>query len=231
MDSEDEIFNHIREVATLYRSQTQTEINEVNLSAWIRRGELDFDKVKENMPPYNKKDFQSWIETKSWEEKQTSTHYFKSLPNVLKKFGVGLVLLPYMPKTVYGAVKWIDGHPVVMISDREQDLATCWYTLFHEFGHVLFHENKLVIDGVINDGEYKGQLAQRERDANKFANHYLFNGDDLRKHIFKLKQESNYEPQSLISEYYNVKPMFVGYWMRKAQYYPAQYHRIPITFS
>lgn len=53
MDSEDEIFNHIREVATLYRSQTQTEINEVNLSAWIRRGELDFDKVKENMPPYN----------------------------------------------------------------------------------------------------------------------------------------------------------------------------------
>ncbi|MDD3151953.1 MAG: hypothetical protein PHE45_03495, partial [Bacteroidales bacterium] len=45
VDSEDEIFNHIREVATLYRSQTQTEINEVNLSAWIRRGELDFDKV------------------------------------------------------------------------------------------------------------------------------------------------------------------------------------------
>lgn len=230
VDNEEEINAHIRETCALYHSQNQTEVDEINLSGWIRRGELDYEKMGE-LPSYNKEKLKEWIDGRTWDEKLTSVSFFKTIPKILSEFGVCLVLLPYMQKTVYGAVKWKNGHPIIMISDREQDLATCWFTLFHEFGHVLLHENELAIDGMLNGNEPKGKTSQRERDANKFANMYLFNGDDLRKRIFELKRSNNYEPQTKLASYYNVKPLFVGYWMRKAQYYPAQYHRIPISFS
>lgn len=229
-NSEEEIKNIIKETGILYRDQNQTLVDEINLSAWIRRGELDYRKTG-NIPIYDKSKLKEWIEEKKWDAQLESVHYFESLPQILHNFGVCLVLIPYMPKTIYGAVKWIDGHPIIMISDREQDLATCWFTLFHELGHVLLHENELSMDGMINGGESKGQMTQREKDANKFANSYLFNGDDLRKHVFELKRMNIYECQGALAKRFDVKPIFVGYWMRKAQYYPNQHYKISITFS
>lgn len=229
VDSEEEIFAHIKQTGILYRSQNQTDVDEINLSAWIRRGEIDFSNM--DVAEYNEEKFQQWVDARDWNKKLNSVAYFKSLPKILKEFGICLVLLPYLSKTVYGAVKWIDGHPVVMISDRDQDLATCWFTLFHEFGHMVKHKNELSIDGMINGKEPKGQAALRERDANKYANTYLFNGGELRKHIFELKRNNEFESQTVLAAKYNVESLFVGYWMRKAQYYPAQHNHISITFS
>lgn len=226
-DSEKDIFEHVSRTGTLYRSQNQTEVDELNLSAWLRRGELDFEKVQTDIPPYNKESLQRWIDSYEWSEKVESPVYFRSIPKILYEFGVSVILIPYLSKTVYGAVEWKSGHPIVMVSDREQDLATCWFTLFHELGHVILHENELSIDGMINSNKVS---ERREKDANKFANKYLFFGDDLRKHIFELKKNNNFESQAEIADRYKVNPIFVGYWMRKAQYYPSHHKRIPIHF-
>lgn len=231
VDSEEEIFSHAKDTGGLYRTQNQTGVDEINLSAWMRRCELDFYAQKDGLPVYNEVKLQDWIDSKVWYSQLNNQIYFKSLPNVLREFGVCLILLPYLPKTIYGAVKWLDDYPVIMISDREHDLATCWFTLFHEFGHTLKHKNELVIDATINDKEPKGIAAVREREANKFANTYLFNGDGLRKRIFELKRTYVYESQSTLVNKYGVKPLFVGYWMRKAQYYPTYGYHLPIDFK
>jgi Zn-dependent peptidase ImmA (M78 family) len=230
VNSEKEIFDCAESTRVLYRSQNQTEVDEINLSAWLQRGELDYRKM-ENLAEYDESKLMEWIEKREWREKITSLSYFRSLPKILKEFGVCLLLLPYIHKTVYGAVKWMDGHPVIMVSDRDQDLATCWFTLFHEFGHVIKHRDELIIDGMINGNVSKKKIARRECEANKFANEYLFNGDDLRKHIFELRRTDTFESQRDLSVHYNVEPIFVGYWMRKAQYYPQQRPNIPISFS
>ena len=222
VDSEEEIFEHVK--------ATGVHVDEINLAAWLRRGELDFAKQKDEMPAYDKQGLMDWIEGRSWKERLEQVSYYKDIPKLLNQFGVCVVLIPYLQKTIYGAVKWIEGHPVIMVSDRDQDLATCWFTLFHEFGHVILHENELAIDGMIDGRESKGKINKRESEANKFASSYLFNGDDLRKHIFELKRNDDYENQDEIATLYNVERLFIGYWMKKAQYYPSQHHHIPISF-
>lgn len=231
VDSEEDIFSYAQDTGVLYRTQNQTGVDEINLSAWIRRCELDFYAQKNELLNYDESKLFNWIDSKVWYSHLNDQAYFKSLPNVLREFGASLILLPYLPKTIYGAVKWHDGHPIIMISDRDNDLATCWFTLFHEFGHTLKHKNELIIDGMINGKEPKGKAAVREREANKFANTYLFKGDSLRKRIFELKRTHVYETQSSLVKNYGVEPLFVGYWMRKAQYYPTLGYHLPIDFE
>lgn len=231
LDSEEEIFEHASRTVALYREQNRSKVDEINLSGWLRRGELDYMKVGDKLPEYDKDGLMSWIEAGEWRSKLKNATYFKELPKLLHQYGIVVTLIPYLSNTVYGAVKWMDGHPVVMVSDRGQDLASCWFTLFHEFGHVMLHSDvQTSVDGSLNEST-QAQKDKREREANKFANKYLFNGDDLRKHIFQLKRDDNYETVAQIGQLYNVDEMFVGYWMHKAQYYPAAYAHHPISFA
>ena len=46
VDSEEEIFEHVK--------ATGVHVDEINLAAWLRRGELDFAKQKDEMPAYDK---------------------------------------------------------------------------------------------------------------------------------------------------------------------------------
>ena len=154
--------------------------------------------------------------------------YFKSLPSIFSSFGVGLVFVPSLPKTVYGAIRWIENKPLIQISDRGHDLISCWFTLFHELGHAIKHKNVEIYEGEIN--ESKAKQNKREKEANKFANEYLFNGDNLRKAVIDRKRAGLPMTAKLLAEEFNVLPIFVSYWLLKAQYAPAFQRRIQIDF-
>lgn len=227
VDSEQEIFEESEKVAALFRKQNSVQVNSVNLKAWLRRGELEFANM--NLPDYDEEAFTSWIEERTWEGSLEDPEYFKQLPSILSKFGMAVVLVPYVSNTVYGAVRWFDGKPLVQISDRGQDLATCWFTLFHEFGHVIKHRNEDIFEGTQN--EPKSRQNRREAEANKFANHYLFNGDNLRKTIFSNIRTQTYMNASSLSNEYDVNLLFVSYWLIKAQYQPTIQKRVHIDFG
>ena len=226
--SEADVFNEAEQVAVLFRQQNDVDVDPINLKAWLRRGELDFERM--NLPEYNQELLQTWIDEGQWKSNIESVDYFKSLPNILQSYGVALVLVPFLPKTVYGAVRWIDGHPLIQISDRNHDLATCWFTLFHEFGHVILHKNTESLDGTINE---ISKTAQRkiETEANLFASQYLFKGDELRKDIFGRVRKGEYIQPSELVKQYKVPMLFVAYWLIKAQYQPNFQKRIHIDFS
>ncbi len=226
VDSEEEIFEEAESVAALFRQQNNVQVDPVNLKAWLRRGELDYEKF--NLPEYDEKGFSEWIEKREWSSFLDDENYFKSLPEKLSVFGIALVFVPYLAKTVYGAVRWKDGHPLIQVSDRNQDLATCWFTLFHEFGHVLKHRNEDIFEGALN--EPKSKKDKREREANKFANSYLFNGDDLRKEVFENVRGGKLMTASDMAEKYKVNIIFVAYWFIKAQYQPTFQKRVHIDF-
>lgn len=226
VDCPKDIFNHSENKAALYRSQNGVEPDPINLYAWLRRGELDFQEL--NLPDYNDTMLKQWVNSKEWLNHVEDVSYFKSLPQIFKRFGVGLVLVPFLPKTVYGAVRWIESKPLIEISDRNNDLASCWFTLFHEIGHVLKHKDVDILEGEINDS--KVNLTKIEREANKFANAFLFNGDNLRKAVFDRLHTGVYMNANDLAEEFGVKSIFASYWLLKAQYEPAFQRRIQIDF-
>jgi hypothetical protein len=140
----EDILEKAESSVALYRTSS-FDPDTVNLYAWMRRGELDFRKL--NLPEYNRSAFEIWIEKGEWRNHITDETYFRQLPEIFKSYGVGLVFTRYLEKTVYGAVRWFDGNPLIQVSDKDKSLAVCWHTLFHETGHVLLHENDNVFEG------------------------------------------------------------------------------------
>ncbi|WP_314791653.1 ImmA/IrrE family metallo-endopeptidase [Tannerella forsythia] len=230
IDTEEELIEQSDRQVALFRTQNNVEVDKFNLHAWLRRGELDF--LGMSLPDYNEEGLMNWIESREWHKHIEDVSYFKQIPSILSKFGVGIVYVQFLPKTVYGAIRWIDNKPLIQISDRNNDLASCWFTLFHEFGHAIQHRNVDIYEGEINDlkKENKCKKDQSEREANKFANHYLFNGDNLRKAIFQRKGKQEMHAISLAKEF-SVHPIFVSYWLLKAQYQPRIQDRISVDFS
>jgi Zn-dependent peptidase ImmA (M78 family) len=213
VENEDEIIQKADNIVALYRI-SGFPVNQFNLYAWMRRGELDFAKL--NLPIYDKHPFDKWVESKEWNEYLHDKDYYLSLPEKFKEFGVGLVFTRFLQKTVYGAVRWIDDRPLIQISDRDKSLAVCWFTLFHEIGHVLLHERDNIFEGEIN--ETKAKTNKKEREANAYANRLIYNGDDLRKYMFT--QRGNWVDNLFfdeMSDRFKVDKMFVAYWMKKAQ--------------
>lgn len=226
VDSETEIFENSEKQAALFRAQNKIEVDPINLHAWLRRGELDFHAL--NLPDYDENRLMFWIESKEWMTHIEDVGYFKSLPSIFSHFGVGLIYVPSLPKTVYGAIRWIDNKPLIQISDRGHDLISCWFTLFHELGHAIKHKNVEIYEGEIN--ESKAKLNKREKEANKFANGYLFNGDNLRKAVFDRKRAGLVMSAKSLAEEFKVQPILASYWLLKAQYAPAFQRRIQIDF-
>lgn len=226
-DSEKEVFQSSETIAALFRQQNNVEVDPINLKAWLRRAELDYQQMV--LPLYDENAFKQWIDSKEWENHIEDVDYFMGLPEKLAKFGVALIFVPFLKKTVYGAVRWKDGRPLIEISDRNQDLATCWFTLFHEFGHVIKHKNEDILEGELN--ESKSKKVKRETEANKFANHYLFHGDDLRKEVFACKREGKAPMASYLSEKYGVNILLSAYWLLKAQLNSTFQKRKHIDFT
>lgn len=227
VDSEDEIFESLEKHTALFREQNNVNVTPINLHAWLRRGELDFNKL--DLSDYSEQELMDWVDSRDWERHIEDVDYFKSLPETFSSFGVGLVFVHSLPNTVYGAVRWIKGKPLVQISDRDHNLASCWFTLFHELGHVIKHKNEETCEVEINIT--KAIQNQQEREANKFANEYLFNGDNLRKEIFRRKKEGEPMNANILSEEFGVSRLFTSYWLLKAQYEPKKQRRISIEFS
>ncbi|MBA9072600.1 Zn-dependent peptidase ImmA (M78 family) [Flavobacterium gossypii] len=213
IDEESEILDKVKENIALYKISNFVP-DDLNLYAWLRRGELDFFQKKLEL--YNKGLFTEWLERKEWKNNLTNLEYISQLPKILETYGVALVYTPYLEKTVFGAVRWFENRPLVQVSDKGKCLATFWYTLFHEFGHVIKHENDEIFEGQADLS--KSSINKKEKEANSFAYDYLFNGDNLRKYLFGQRNKSVQEDFIHdMSARFGVNKMFVAFWMKKAR--------------
>lgn len=213
LDDERSLLDDIKQRAALYRV-SRVDIDDLNLFVWKRRGEVFFEEI--NPPQYDRKQFEAWIDKGDWKQHLNDVNYFKSLPSIFKQFGIALILDGYISKTVYGLVDWIDGKPLIQISDREKSLPVCWFTLFHEIGHILLHENHQIFESEIESSNIR--QSHIEKEANQFAYTYLYGGNDLRKYVFQYRNKE--VPMTFLNETtakFSVNKIFVAYWIKKAQ--------------
>lgn len=211
IEDEKSIFDIVKENIALYKISNFVP-DDLNLYAWLKKGERDFKKI--DLPKYNYEALKGWIDSGDWKQYIRDFNYFNRIPEILANFGVAVILTPYLEKTVFGCVRWFDNQPLIQLSDKGKNLANLWYVLFHEIGHVIKHENDEIFEGTDIS---KTQVNKKEKEANEFANEYLFNGDSLRKYIFAQKSKRFDDSfVELVSKRFNVDELFVALWAQKA---------------
>ncbi len=104
----------------------------------------------------------------------------------LQSIGVPIVLLKHLKKTyIDGAAIFSSPQPIVGLSLRIKRIDNFWFTLVHELGHILLHQERLLNQAII-DSEKDNWLKSSsgdEHEANTFARNALIPPDKYRDFI------------------------------------------------
>ncbi len=115
-------------------------VKQGSLAAWLRCGELDAAPFLSCAPDYDVTKLRSVLLEIRKTTAKMSDDFFKKTQDLLASAGVGLVAAAHIPGTkASGATRWINGRPIIQLSDFGKDADKMWFTLFHEIGHVLKH--------------------------------------------------------------------------------------------
>lgn len=142
------------------------KIDQGAVAAWLRIGELKFKEIIDSNPTlaaYNETLFRkSLTEIKRLTIKPD---FVSLLPKKLLEYGIILVYSPYLPKTyVSGALRWLGGHPLIQLDDHFKAADSFYFSLFHEFAHILLHDKRA--DYVDYD---QGEKRDLEKEADNWA--------------------------------------------------------------
>ncbi|MDE0775445.1 MAG: HigA family addiction module antitoxin [Nocardioides sp.] len=114
---------------------------------------------------------------------------FEAAQAALAEAGVTLVFVRQVPETrVHGATWWVDGKPVIGITERQRRPDIFWFSVLHEIGHILRHPKRQTFLDL--DREKSEAESEQEREANDYAADVLFpKGAKVRIAGAKTKQE------------------------------------------
>lgn len=155
-----------------YRIAASQQINENALICWIRKGEIEANKI--NTADFSKEKARSKIEELRQLTMITEPDIFiPKLQEICAEFGVSVVLIPEVKGSkVIGITRWLSPKPkaIIQLSLRYKSHDVLWFTFFHELGHVLFHaKSKPFIE--VKGKEYLD--SKEEQEANNFASNTL----------------------------------------------------------
>lgn len=150
-----------------FRKSDYGEVNINFLYAWRKIGEVDARKIKcKNFNEKKLVEFAKKIKEYSLEDKE-----IEKIVMMLREVGVRLIFLSHFSKTrVDGAIFWLKGKPVILMSFRYDRIDNFYFTLLHEIGHIVLHKNKDFYDeiGCVDNIKNKQDIQ-----ADDFAQEYL----------------------------------------------------------
>ena len=133
---------------------------------WLRMGELQAQRTP--CAPFQKKRLKGSLEAVRAMTRSSPENFQEELHQLLTDSGVALVLCPHLPGTyAHGATFWLGrDKAVAMMTLRYKWADVFWFSLFHELGHILFHNRQAVI--LEGDNAHSAQKAL-EDEADQFA--------------------------------------------------------------
>lgn len=172
VSSKDAYYNyyHKNVYQTAYRMSTSDGKNPYAVSAWLRQGELQAEKI--GTDSYDPQKFKSsLVDIKSLMINQTE-NFFTTLKSICASVGVIVVHTPSLPGTnLHGSTRWIKDSPLIQLSNLYNRNDIFWFTFFHEVGHILKHgKREIFVEGF----KYSPEETSKEREADDFAIKQLF---------------------------------------------------------
>jgi len=102
---------------------------------------------------------------------------------VLSEYGIGLVLLPHLPKTyIDGAALPQRDPPLIGLSLRYDRIDSFWFNLFHELAHIRKGHRGIFLDD--QDGEARDS---QEKEANHLAAEWLIPEEVWRRFVDRVR--------------------------------------------
>ena len=155
--------NKVYQVA--YRMSTSSGKNPYAVSAWLKQGEHQADKI--NAATYDLLNFKSALqEIKSIMAKQPE-NFFSLLQSICAAVGVKVVYTPSLPKTnLHGSTRWLKDNPLIQLSNLYSRNDIFWFTFFHEAGHIVKHGKR---DVFVEGLGFSQEELIKEQEADEFA--------------------------------------------------------------
>jgi addiction module HigA family antidote len=150
-----------------YRRSAIFESQPEAMSAWLRKGELDAQRIQ--CAPFDARGFANQLQQIRTLSRQQPHYYLRELPKYCAQFGVAVVFVPTLPKApVSGATRWLTPNKALLqLSFRHKSDDTFWFSFFHEAGHILKHgKREVFIEG-------SGMINEAEQEADAFAQDQL----------------------------------------------------------
>ena len=162
-----------------FRQSVRYQICNEAVCAWLRQGELEARKITSTT--YDEKSFKGILEgLRKLTQEEDPQVFIRELTGLCASVGVIVVFIPELPKTrTCGAVRWINGKPVIQLSLRYKTNDHLWFSFFHEVGHILKHGRKLLF----LEMSEKEVESNYETEADIFASNCLIPLPELQKFL------------------------------------------------
>ncbi|MDR1264282.1 MAG: HigA family addiction module antidote protein [Propionibacteriaceae bacterium] len=123
------------ESSVAYRKVAASAPRPELLMTWLMAAERA---MPDDLPPFDREGLSSRLSQLRRLTLGDPATYVQQATDELRGVGLACRIVPEVPGLgVYGATRWIGGHPLVQLSLRGKTDDQLWFTLFHELGHVL----------------------------------------------------------------------------------------------
>jgi len=147
-----------------YRKSRVAVGKQYDLATWLAIGERLA--ASENLPDFSRAGVEEIIPKLRALTKADPLHALEEATCLLADCGAALVLVPPIPGLgIFGATRWVNGHPIIQLSLHGKSDDQLWFTLFHELGHILLHGSNFLY--------ILGEDSETEREADEFASNTL----------------------------------------------------------
>lgn len=147
-------------------------IDPAAVAAWLRLGEVAAQEMEHQ--PFDRARLKARLPELRGMTVLDPSDFYPTLVAALADAGVCLALVPDVAGTrASGATRFLSPtRAVIQLSNRGKRNDKFWFALFHEIGHLLLHSKK---DTFLrfDETDAKGEDAQVEEEANKFARQLL----------------------------------------------------------
>ncbi len=180
-----------REIPTvLFRKSKTYEISSPALAVWLRKGEIEADKIK--AAKFDKKRFKNSLPKIRELTTLAPEEFISEMVKICASCGVLLVFVHELPKVpVHGVTRWINSDNVIIqLSLYKKKNAHFWFSFFHEAGHVLLHGKR--------DFIYDETSQSWDDEADKFACNSLISEQAYE---YFVKHNMGYFTRAIIEEF------------------------------
>jgi len=167
-----------QQVPAFFRISLKKSKNPYSLSAFLRIGEIEASKI--DAPPFNKAKLKEILKKLKDIMNKESEDFLEKIKEYSLSAGVKIIFTPALPNTaINGVVRWINDHPVIQMTDRFKRYDIFWFSLFHEYGHIILHSNKK--DIFLEEIENTKSKSKEEIEADEFARNFLLLSENYNK--------------------------------------------------